>query len=182
MRYFRKIVGQRVYLSPVNEDDAKIYTKWLNDYSVSGNLGNYRQMISLAVERETLHHMTSAGQNYAIVLCENDTLIGNVSLMEIDNVNRVATAGMFIGEPENRNKGYGSEALRLILHYGFNTLNLHNIMLLVHSDNEQGIACYKKAGFREFGRRREAKYKDGAYVDVVYMEILEEDIKSKPGC
>ena len=60
-----------------------------------------------------------------------------------------------------------------MLNYGFKTLNLHNVMLLVHSDNEHGLACYKKVGFKEFGRRREAKFKNGKYIDVVYMDILQ---------
>ena len=171
MRYFKKITGERIYLSPMNKDDAEIYTKWMNDAEVSVNLGQYTKMITLNSEQKNLESMTSDGQNFAIIL-NDDTLIGNISLFEIDNISRKATVGLFIGEKENRGKGYGTEALRLILNYGFKMLNLHNIMLLVHSDNEQGIACYKKAGFREFGRQREAKFKNGHYFDVVYMDIL----------
>jgi len=175
MRYFRKLSGERLYLSPINTDDAAIYTKWLNDFTVSGGLGNFRMMISLDSEKKLLEQLTNEGHNYAIVLDKDDLLIGNIGLMEIDNINRSATVGLFIGESENRGKGYGTEALRLILDFGFKTLNLHNIMLIVHSDNQQAIACYKKVGFREFGRRREAKYKNGNYIDIVHMEILDAD-------
>jgi len=171
MRYFKKITGERIYLSPMNKDDVEIYTKWMNDAEVSVNLGEYTKMVTLNSEQKNLESMTSDGKNFAIIL-NDDTLIGNISLFEIDNISRKATVGLFIGEKENRGKGYGTEALRLILNYGFKMLNLHNIMLLVHSDNEQGIACYKKAGFREFGRQREAKFKNGHYFDVVYMDIL----------
>jgi len=67
-----------------------------------------------------------------------------------------------------------TEAVRLILGYGFRTLNLHNIMLKVHSDNAQAVACYKKAGFTEFGRRRESKFKDGHYTEPhPHMDILD---------
>lgn len=175
MKYFKKIVGEWIYLSPINIDDIEIYTKWLNDVDVSENLGNFRQLISLNNERKALESMTTDGQNYAIVTDEKDELIGNISFMDIDHVSRKATIGLFIGEPANRGKGYGAEALRLMLNYGFKTLNLHNVMLQVHSDNEMGIACYNKVGFREFGRRHEAKYKNGNYIDVVYMEILDLD-------
>jgi RimJ/RimL family protein N-acetyltransferase len=84
----------------------------------------------------------------------------------------LAFIGIFIGEDEQRSKGYGAEAIRLILGYGFKTMNLNNIMLSVHEDNYAGIACYKKAGFREAGRRREWVFKDGKYIDVIYMDIL----------
>jgi len=175
MRYYRKLSGERLYLSPINTDDAEIYTKWLNDFTVSGGLGNFRMMISLDSEKKILEQLTNEGHNYAIVLDKDDLLIGNIGLMEIDNINRSAEVGLFIGESENRGKGYGSEAMRLILDFGFKTLNLHNIMLHVHSDNEQAIACYKKVGFKEFGRRREARYISGSYIDLVHMEILDVD-------
>jgi len=172
MRYFKKLIGERIYLSPINIDDAEIYTKWLNDFAVSGGLGNFRMMISLESERKILEQLSTEGHNYAIILAKDDTLIGNIGMMDIDNINRTATVGLFIGESENRSKGYGSEALHLILDFGFKSLNLHNIMLHVHSDNAQGIACYKKVGFKEFGRRREARFIDGKYIDLVHMEIL----------
>jgi len=56
------------------------------------------------------------------------------------------------------------------------TINLHNVMLQCDSDNKQGIACYKKVGFREFGRRRSSTYKDGNYLDTVHMDILSHEI------
>lgn len=178
MRYFKKIVGERLYLSPMNPEDAQPYTQWLNDVSVSDNLGAYAKMISLASEEKALERMACEGQNYAMVLLSGDRLIGNISLMEIDNISRRATVGLFIGDAENRGKGYGAEALRLLLGYGFQTLNLHNIMLHVHADNAQAIACYKKVGFREFGRRREALFKKGAYIDVVHMDILATEFRA----
>ncbi len=175
MKYFQKIIGERLYLSPICVDDVEIYTKWLNDYSVSGNLNNYKRLISLKNEETRLEKMACEGQNYAIVLSENDELIGNIGFMDIDNISRIAMIGLFIGEKENRGKGYGTEALNLMVNYGFNTLNLNNIILLVNSDNEQGLASYKKVGFKEFGRRREATYKNGKYIDVVYMDILKRE-------
>jgi len=177
MRYFKKIAGEKIYLSPMNIDDAGIYTKWMNDNEVSGNLSSYPHAVSYISERRSIEQLSTNGQNFAIVMSENDYLIGNISLMNIDHLNRTANVGLFIGEADKRNNGYGSEALRLILEYGFNTLNLHNIMLRVNEDNTAALTCFKKLGFKEFGRRKEAKFKDGRYIDVVYMEILSEVLK-----
>jgi len=179
MRYFKKLMGERVYLSPINPDDAERYVKWLNDKAVSGNPTIYPQMISLLSQRKKLEQMSTEGQNFAMVLAENDTLIGGISLTDIDACNRSAALGLFIGETEHRGKGYGAEAIRLILDYSFRTLNLHNIMLEVHGDNPQGVACYHKVGFKEFGRRHEAWFKDGRYVDLIYMEILDREFIEK---
>ena len=168
-------MGERLYLSPVNPDDVEQYTKWLNDHDVADHLGQYRQMISLDNERKALERLSSEGHNYAIILKDTDTLIGNISLMDIEHIHRRATLGLFIGDAEQRGKGYGTEAIRMILQYGFDILNLHNIMLLVHADNPSGLACYKKVGFTEVGRRREARIKNGRHIDLIYMDILSTD-------
>ena len=138
----------------------------------------YKQLISLNNEEKILDRITTEGHNYAIVLNDNDTLIGNIGFNELEHIGRKATVGLFIGESEHRGKGYGAEASRLLLDYGFKHLNLHNIMLHVNSNNEQGIACYKKVGFREFGRRRESVYVNGQYYDNVHMDILRSEFYS----
>jgi len=181
MKYFKKIIGDRIYLSPMNKDDTEIYTKWLNDAEVSANLGQYSRMFTLQNEQKFLEDITSSGkQNFSIVTNDGDTLLGSIGIDEPNHINRSAVIGLFIGEKENRGKGYGAEALRLMLNYCFKTLNLHNIMLYVYSNNEQGIACYKKVGFSEMGRRREAKFKDGEYVDIIYMDILSREFITHP--
>ena len=175
MRYFEKIPGERLFLSPINPDDFELYTKWMNDPAVTAGLGNYRKMNSLPNERKLLEEMAANGHNYAIVLREGGRLIGNISLMDEDHVNCRATLGVFLGEEADRCKGYGAEAIRLLLGYGFNTLHLHNIQLHVYADNPRAIACYEKVGFREFGRRRESDYLCGRYVDRVHMDILDRE-------
>ena len=173
MRYFRKIVGERLYLSPFNADDIEIYTKWaewMNDRILADFFGGHHNLVTLASAKKTLEELN--GYRFAIILLDRDLLIGHISLHDIDHLNRHAFLGIFIGEGKYRNKGYGTEAIRLTLEYGFKTLNLHNIMLSVHADNCAGVSCYKKVGFREAGRRREWVFKDGKYVDVIYMDIL----------
>lgn len=178
MRYFRKMVGERLYLSPFNNDDIESYTKWaewMNDRTVADNYGGHHNLVSLASAKKTIEELK--GYRFDIILIDNDVLIGHISLHDINHLNRNAFIGIFIGEEMHRNKGYGAEAIRLILDYGFKTLNLHNIMLSVHADNYAGISCYKKVGFREAGRRREWLFKDGKYIDVIYMDILSREFE-----
>ena len=173
MPYFRKIIGKRLYLSPFDPGDEEIDTKWarwMNDKTVSDYFGGHRDLVSVERARNTLAQLR--GYRFAIVLLENDELIGHVSLHDVEHIDRNAFLGIFIGEQKHRNKGYGEEALRLVLDYGFNTLNLNNIMLSVHTDNTAAISCYKKVGFREVGRRREWVFKNGKYVDKLYMDML----------
>ncbi|MDR1927436.1 MAG: GNAT family N-acetyltransferase [Oscillospiraceae bacterium] len=181
MRYFPKLVGEDVYLSPLNPEDEALYTKWLNDPAVAVNLGQFGSTISLTCERKLLADLVENGHNYAIVLREGDRLLGNASLMAVDHVNARAELGIFLGDEDCRGKGYGAQAIRLLLGYGFGTLNLHSVMLNVHADNPRAIACYKKCGFRECGRRREAKFLNGRYIDVFSMDILADEYFASEG-
>jgi len=176
MKYFKRLVGERIYLSPLNIDDVEIFTKWFNDFFVTDYIANSSKINTLESEKEWLQN-TLAKQKpvFAIVKLENDEMIGTCSLNDVDNIRRIATLGIFIGEDENRSKGYGTEALKLLLDYGFNYFNLNNIMLTVYSFNERAIKAYKKAGFKEFGRRRQAYFVNGKYFDLVYMDVLSEE-------
>lgn len=176
MKYFKKVVGERVYLSPMNTEDAEIYTKWMNDFSVTDGLGMSARITSLEGEKSYIESMTKHGEyQFAIVDINNDTLIGNGGFSNINHINKTTEVGLFIGEEDMRNKGLGTEALSLLVKYGFEYLNLNNIMLRVYSFNERAIKCYKKTGFKEFGRRHNTMIINNVSYDEIYMEMLRED-------
>lgn len=180
MKYFKKIVGERIYLSPMSVDDAETYVKWMNSRDVSDRVHSTHKMINVEDEREWIKRILEKGSyDFAIILSETDELIGNCSINKISFIDGTATLGIFIGEEENRNKGYGSEALNLLLDYGFNILNLNNIDLGVISFNERAIKCYKKIGFKEYSRRHECYYLDGKYHDILHLEMLKKDYINK---
>ena len=174
MNYYRKIIGKQLYLSPVsvNEEDFEKYMTWMNNKDVAICFGQYNRIVSSKNELKWLYEPPSDMQRYAIILIDSDILIGSISIHNIDHLNRNAFIRIFIGDIEQRGKGYGTEAIRLIFEYGFKTLNLYNISLTVHADNYEAIACYKKVGFRETGRMQEWVFKDGQYIDKIYMGLL----------
>ncbi len=176
MKYYKKLVGKKIYLSPMNIEDAETYVKWLNDFSVTDGLGTSDKITSLESEKEWISKNSNQYQ-FAIVRLEDDKLIGNCSIHDIDQQKQCAEAGLFIGDEENRNRGYGQDVLSLLLYYGFNYLNLNNIMLKVFSFNERAINCYKRVGFKEIGRRRQAYYLKGKFHDDVFLDILREEFK-----
>lgn len=179
MKYFKKLSGEKVYLSPICPEDAEQYCEWLNDWEVAKYLLIFREQLSLERERSILNDMIkNNAQVFAIVLQENDELIGNCSLFKINYHNRKAEAGIFIGNKEYWGKGYGSEALSLLVDYGFNILNLNNIMLETHSFNDRALKSYQKIGFRQIGRRRQAIIVAGKKYDEILLDILAEEFKS----
>lgn len=84
-------------------------------------------------------------------------------------------AHFIIGEEHHRHLGYGTEALNLMLEYGFQQLNFHSILLNVLSFNENAIRCYEKLGFQVVGTIKEVVYDHGVYYDRIIMQILESD-------
>ena len=76
-------------------------------------------------------------------------------------------------------KGYGADATRLLLEYAFTLLNLNSVMLGVFAFNERAIACYRRVGFREIGRRRQARIIGGQKHDAILMDILAEEFESR---
>lgn len=172
MKYFKKIEGDRLFLSPINPEDAEIYTRWINDLNTSLRVGAAAEVYSLPREKALLENMAKEGYNFAIVQKDTEKLLGNCSLFSIHSVHRTAELGIFLGDSEDRNKGYGTEAVQLLAEYGFRVLNLNNIMLRCFAFNEPAKRCYEKAGFRVFGTRSKAYFADGRYFDEIYMELL----------
>jgi len=178
MKYFKKIAGERVYLSPMSMDDAETYARWLNDPEITDNEGVSHYNNTLLNEREWLGKQLLKDKSYyfAVVKNDGDELIGGIGIDNISDVHRTAELlGVYIGEKENRGMGYGTEAVRLMVKYGFGVLNLNNIHLRVYDFNERACRTYAKAGFREYGRRRQAHYFGGKYHDVICMDMLKQE-------
>ena len=177
MKYFKKLVGDRIYLSPRNCEDVEKFTEWMNDFEVTDYTGRSGMLMSLEGERRYLEENYNPEANFSIVTIEQDRLIGTVGLERINRIHRTATLGIFIGDKEFLSKGYGTESIRLILDYGFNYMNLHNIKLDLLSFNERALKCYKKCGFKEAGKIRENIFINGKYYDTISMDILDSEFK-----
>ena len=172
MKYFKKLEGKNVYLSPMHVDDAEMYAKWLNDPEIVKYLSLRNGLVSIYGERDYIEKFSKVEFNLCIVKCDNDELIGNIGLGELDYKNGTAELGIFIGEQENLGKGYGTEAIKLLTNYAFQELRLHSIYLRTYDINERAVKAYEKCGFKEFGRRHDGVFLNGEYHDVIYMELI----------
>lgn len=173
MKYYKKLIGERIYLSIMNIEDAEKFVEWFCDFRTTDGIGKSSSIVTIESEKEWLENSLKNNDFvFSIIDLKKDELIGNCSIMNINQKDRCAEVGIFIGDEEYRSKGYGTEALKLLLDYGFNYLNLNNIELHVMSFNERAINCYKKVGFKEYGRRRESYFLNGKYYDRIGMDIL----------
>lgn len=178
------IMGERIRLRAMRRDTLPLFVEWLNDPQVTRGLV-FHLPFSLEDEADWFDGMRKKPQEERPLTIEIKTPagwepIGNCGLFSIDWRIRSAEFGIVIGAKEHWDKGYGTEALGLILQYGFQTLNLNRIALKVYENNPRAIRTYEKAGFVIEGKLRQGHYHDGEYVDVLLMSILRSEW-SKPG-
>lgn len=119
---------------------------------------------------------------FAIRTLPDDRLIGEIGFGGIDWAARNAWVGIGIGVKEYWGHGYGTEAMRLMLRFGFAELNLHRVSLDVFDYNARAIRSYQKAGFTIEGRERKALRRSGERFDIVYMGILRSEWETLPPC
>jgi methionyl-tRNA formyltransferase/RimJ/RimL family protein N-acetyltransferase len=112
---------------------------------------------------------------FGIRLIKDNKLIGSCQLHSIDQVHRSAELQIRIGDTSERGQGYGIEAVRLLLEFAFNDLNLHRVYLHVFNTNRIALNLYEKAGFKKEGVLREAAHINGEYIDMSVMGILREE-------
>ncbi|OGO40359.1 MAG: hypothetical protein A2147_00915 [Chloroflexi bacterium RBG_16_57_8] len=173
--------GKSVLLRPVRRSDLSHFLKWFNDPEVTQYLAMYLPMTEMAEEKwiEELGSRATTHAMFVIEVLEGDgnRPIGTTGLSGINPKDHRATFGIAIGEKDYWSKGYGTEAARLLVNYGFEQLNLHRINSGAIAFNERSIRMHKSVGFKEEGRQREAFFKNGKYHDHVVFGMLKEEWK-----
>ena len=143
MAYFKKLVGEQCYLSPLDPDDAPRFTTWVNDPEVAAGVTLARQVLGVERMRDKLARHAGRQAYFAIVALDGDELIGNCGIDDIDDIDDIDGLVILIGDKRFWNRGFGADAVRLLLRFGFLTLGLNNIHLRVHAFNERAIRCYE---------------------------------------
>ena len=178
------IFGDRVRLRGVEKEDIQKFVVWLNDPEVTQHLLMYYPLTNRQEEQwfEDLKKLEPAEQPLAIELKTDQgwRLIGNSSYHHIDWRNRSGEIGIFIGDKDYWGQGYGREALKLLLQFGFNGLNLNRVYLQVFETNPRAIRVYEHVGFVHEGRLRQDIFLNGRYIDVFIMSILRAEWAANP--
>jgi RimJ/RimL family protein N-acetyltransferase len=166
--------GTAVTLRPIRPEDLPILHGWHIDAEtwIAGNddplwpmpFSVFEAIYTKAAEERTVEFAIEAA----------GSLVGRCGLFDVDDLARHATLGITIGAP-HRGRGYGRDAVRVLLGYGFRLRNMHRIQLDTLATNEPALRAYRACGFVEEGRLREHGYANGEYVDVVLMGILRDE-------
>ena len=171
--------GKRIYLRPLEIEDVPFLQALVNNEEIHPFLGVYWPLNGVA-ERAWLEGLYANREKFpfGIALQEGDRLIGSCELRLGPAAHRTADLGIGIGESGFQGKGYGSEAIGLLLEYGFGTLNLNRIELKVYGNNARGIRCYEKCGFRREGVLRESRWWGGRWWDTLQYAVLAHEWQS----
>lgn len=174
--------GAKVGLGPLTRAAIPAMSRWENDFAVTVWSGDAFEPRSREEAEADYDRRTKSERRnwHGFMIYELATMrhIGDCHLRGIDFVHGTAEMGIMIGEPDCWGKGYGTEAVILLLDFAFTALNLHNVMLDTSSYNERALGAYRRAGFREIGRRRESKRIGGISYDVIFMDCLATEFKS----
>jgi len=156
----RVLRGERVLLRPLASSDLRRCVKWFSDPQIIRFLGRDAP-VTLAEEERWFRDYERRTH-------------------KIDRVHRKAEVGIVIGEPSFWSQGYGTEAMRVVLQYGFDGLGLNKISLDVLEYNTRALRTYERLGFQREGVHREDIYKDGRFVNVMRMSILARELSDEP--
>ena len=175
------IYGKNIRFRAQEKSDIPQWVEWLNDPEVIKGL---LQPHPLGLEDENIWFeamMKRPMEEHIIVIEMKDAkgwhIIGNIGFDHVDWLNASAECGIFIGNKTYWDKGFGTDAMLLMLKHGFESLNLHRIWLRVHATNERAIRCYEKVGFVHEGAFREAEFKFGKFINVNIMSVLRTEWK-----
>ena len=175
------IYGDRIRLRALEEKDLPFFVQWLNDPELRQFLFLHMPL-STADEEDWYREQLDKPPEERPLTIEIQSerkggwkIIGNCGFIKLDWRSRAAELGIQIGEKAAWNQGYGTRAVQLLVEHGFQTLNLHRIWLRVFDFNGRAIQVYRKIGFTEEGRLRQAYYHQGRYHDLLVMGLLRQE-------
>lgn len=177
------IQSGRVFLRPFEPGDAPLYHRWRSDARVA-TAASLGRPLSLAEVTDRLGRRAEdqgkGDDSFVICLLDGERPIGEVSLFDVDLTNGSAELGIFIGEPEEWSKGYGTDAVNAIVDFGFGELRLERIWLNVWTENARARRAYEKAGFVQEATLRHDLYEGGRHTDGHIISILRDEWLALP--
>ena len=173
--------GEKVRLREYRREDVKTAQRFMNDSEIMKFLRpNVPYLYKLEDEQKWFERVSSTNDTYtfAIETLNDNRYIGGCGVEKVDWKNSVVTVGIFIGDKDYWGKGYGTDAMKILIRFIFEQMNINKVNLHVYSFNERAMKSYKKCGFVKEGALRQELYKDGKYHDIVVMGLLKEEYYS----
>lgn len=167
----------RLYLSKIEKDDMDYIYQWFTDSEFLKYYDYYPPIpqTKAEVNKTFEEYEEKKSKVFALKTVADDNIIGLAGFDDIILENNVATLFIGIGASASRGKGYGKEAMDLLLDYGFNNMKLHRIQLNVLEFNIPAIKLYEKSGFKREGVFREFVLRDNKRYDLLLYGLLKRE-------
>lgn len=167
------VIGEKVIIRALKRDDAQQILKWVNNPKMRYLTGTLYPVSDVEHEKWFENKLNEkVDKVFGIQESTTESLIGIIGLKNNDLINRSAELYTYIGDELQWGKGLGTDAVRTLIRFAFDELNLHRVSLVVFSYNTRAISAYEKVGFVTEGIMRESHFKDGKYHDKILMAIL----------
>jgi len=168
--------GKKIHLTSVERESLEQMRNWRNQPEMRKYFREYREISKDMQENWYTKRVQSDREQVNFEIHENNTgaLIGHCGLYYIDWLHRHAEFGIYVGDKTYRSGGYGSDALRTLIKYGFNDLNLNKIWCEVYTNND-ALEVYKHLGFQHEGVLRQHYYNEGKYWDSTMLSMLKSE-------
>ena len=166
------IKGKQVYLRPITAEDTERAVRWRNQPVVVKNF-IYLKPVTREDHEDWLANKVFKGLVHQFIVCRNedDMPLGSVYLHNFAEEHRRAESGIYLGE-QMFGKGVGTEAVKLMVHYAFETLGLHKLTAQVLAHNMASRRLHEKAGYVQEAYLKEELFLDGQYEDLILFGAI----------
>jgi diamine N-acetyltransferase len=170
--------GEKIYLRALEPDDVNILYKWENETSVwhlSNTLSPFSKYVLEQYVQNSHLDIYTTKQLRLIVCDKTEKAIGCIDLFDFDPKNLRAGIGILIAEEPEKQKGYATEALQLLINYSFDVLNLHQLYCNINTDNTISLSLFQKQGFIVTGTKKEWNKTALGWKDECFLQLLKND-------
>ena len=167
--------GEKVRLRPMEESDLPHFVEWFADGEVTRWLAEAPKSPSLGDEREWYLRQRSNPETLLWAIEMRDGRMVGSTELRLEPERRKAELGIVIGEKSEWSGGLGTDAVRLVLGFAFEELELNRVELTTDEENARAIRCYERVGFVHEGLKRQDRVVDGRFGNTVLMAVLREE-------
>ena len=168
----KEIQGERAILREQREEDAVFFSYWFNQPQIMFQCG-FTDFTDEEKEKKTINISHRSEDSLWFTITDKDgKIIGETGLLRMFPAWHQTDLSIIIPDPEMQHKGYGTEAIKIMLNMAFKEYEMHRVSIGVVALNTDALEFYKKIGFKQEGIMEEAYYYNNEYSDFIMMRIL----------
>jgi diamine N-acetyltransferase len=167
--------GENIYLRALEPEDLDFIHAVENDESIweiSSTQTPYSKYLIKQYLENAHKDIFEVKQLRLVISTYDNVALGMIDLFDFDFKNKKAGVGILVKEPEDRLKGYGREALKLLIDYCFTHLDLHQLYCNISENNKSSISLFKNQGFKEIGLKKDWTYVNGSFKNEYVFQLI----------